>query len=342
MNHYGIWIGPDVELPGSDVCFPPVENGLDYLCSVVDLLVKQEGEAVSARDLKYAVLHLQAAAEVLLKARLQREHWSLVFKNPGSAVRSRFQAGDFESCTTPEAISRLRDVVGLPLKDKDVKALGSLAKSRNALQHYGLTASGPATEARAAEVLDFLTSFLDEQLLEPLGKAELERIETHYMRRIRAGLSDVRSFVTKRMNRLKSRLDENSPRVITCPSCYQLALLVDGEANKCHFCGIDGGVDVAVRVARMESSFANVYTCPDCDVDAFVRNVHTAYDLGVPVDLCFNCNGDFEGFGECSECRICSSIFHPDDRGADTCDACLDEDHHSRMQSHYAMLEREG
>ncbi|WP_406126856.1 hypothetical protein [Streptomyces sp. NBC_00989] len=338
MNHYGVWIGPDVELPGSDVCFPPIENGLDYLCSVVDHLVKKGDEQVSARDLKYAVLHLQAAAEVLLKARLQREHWSLVFKNPGSAIRSKFESGDFESCTTPEAIARLRDVVGLSLKDKDVKALNSLAKSRNALQHYGLTASGPATEARAAEVLDFLAIFLDEQLLRTLKEDELDRLDTHYMGRIRAGLSEVRSFVTKRMNRLRSELDEHSPRVVECPSCWQFALLADGEVNRCHFCGIDWGEDAAPRIAPMEGGFRTTQTCPDCGVEALVRDVRTAFDPASPIDLCFNCNEEFEGL---VECRGCSRLFHPNNRGEDTCDDCVSDNADYEMRNYYARISGE-
>ncbi|WP_280909675.1 hypothetical protein [Streptomyces sp. SAI-149] len=333
-------MGPDVELPGSDVRFPPVENGLDYLCSVVDHLVKESGEQVSARDLKYAVLHLQAAAEVLLKARLQREHWSLIFKNPGSAVRSKFESGDFESCTTPEVIARLRDVVGLSLKDKDIKALNSLAKTRNALQHYGLTASGPATEARAAEVLDFLKAFLDEQLLCALNEDEQERIDKHYMGRIRAGLSEVRSFVTKRMNRLRSELDERSPRVIECPNCWQFALLVDGEANRCHFCCIDWGENVALGVARLEGEFRSVKICPDCDVEALVRDVRTAFDPASPIDLCFNCSEEFEGL---VECRNCPSLFHPNNRGEDTCDDCASENADYEMRNYYARISsREG
>lgn len=71
-----------VEHPGSEVFFPPVPNGLDYLVSVVEHLESGD-ERVSARDLKYAVLHLAAGAEVLLKAWLPLEHWSLVFKDPG-------------------------------------------------------------------------------------------------------------------------------------------------------------------------------------------------------------------------------------------------------------------
>lgn len=70
-----------------DVDFPPIQNGIDYLLSVTNHLT--HGDPPEPRDLKYAILHLQAAVEVLLKARLQREHWSQVFKNPGAATRAR-------------------------------------------------------------------------------------------------------------------------------------------------------------------------------------------------------------------------------------------------------------
>src|SRR4051794_21616080 len=66
--------------------FPLVRNGLDYLTSVVEHLDENES-TVTPRDVKYAVLHLQAAVEVLLKARLMAEHWSLVFSKPEDATR---------------------------------------------------------------------------------------------------------------------------------------------------------------------------------------------------------------------------------------------------------------
>lgn len=50
--------------------YQPIPNGMDYLDSVVGHL---SGEP-KPRDLKYAVLHLQAVVEVFLKVRLLQEH----------------------------------------------------------------------------------------------------------------------------------------------------------------------------------------------------------------------------------------------------------------------------
>lgn len=156
--------------------FPPVRNGIDYLASVVEHL-EEKAVAVAPRDLKYAVLHLQAAAEVLLKARLLREHWNLVFKDPGKATRKSFESGDFESCGTDATVDRLRDIAGIVIERKDAEALKDLARDRNALQHYGLTHNAHAVEARAGRVLDFLMRFLDMHLLPLLQGEEREGAE---------------------------------------------------------------------------------------------------------------------------------------------------------------------
>src|SRR5712692_8889514 len=69
-----------------------IENAFDFLQEAIDCL--REG---SPRKLKYSVLHLASAAELLLKARLSREHWSLIFKDPAKASEESFASGEFAS-----------------------------------------------------------------------------------------------------------------------------------------------------------------------------------------------------------------------------------------------------
>lgn len=147
---------------------------MDYLDRAVAGLT--EGAAPpSERDLKYAVLHLQAATEVLLKARLIGEHWSLVFKRIGDADLGKYKRGDFESCTTDEAIDRLTKIAQVEVPTKSLEAIAKLAKDRNALMHYGHTGSAYVVEARAAQVLDFLLAFINDEL-RPMLDGELRKI----------------------------------------------------------------------------------------------------------------------------------------------------------------------
>jgi hypothetical protein len=279
------------------VYFPPIVNGIDYLYSVVDHL---SGEP-QPRDLKYGVLHLQAATEVLLKARLLQEHWSLVFKDPGRADRARFESGDFESCGTAETISRLRDIIGIDLPRAAADEINQLAKAHNALQHYGLVAPAPAVESRTAQILDFLQMFITEHLLPGLGGEDAVHAEdgTHY---IHARLGEMRALIKARMVRLGPELASFAERTVECPECGQSAVIVGSPPLFCRFCeaefydavnfaqfyvGVVQGKEWDPRYEDLASW--PIRTCPSCTRDALVLEAQTAVSPGSHTPLCFAC-----------------------------------------------------
>ncbi|MFJ9703504.1 hypothetical protein [Streptomyces fradiae] len=295
-------VAPDHRRRGTrvDVDFPPIENGVDYLQSVVEYLTAEE--LPGPRSLKYAVLHLQAATEVLLKVRLQREHWSLVFKDPATATRTRFEAGDFESCTIESALTRLKQIAGVSIPDKAGRALSSLAKARNALQHYGLSMSAYAVEARAAEVLDFLMSFVHEQLLPSLNDAEARKIKAE-MRPVAPRVREIESFVKARENRLRGALKDRQEHTLECPFCGKWAMVVGDGYNHviCHFCDFmweDAGQAVldygksrldGSTPMRDMSSFA-LSECPQCGKWGLIdENAVVAASQEYLRSLCFAC-----------------------------------------------------
>ncbi|MFD9630022.1 hypothetical protein [Streptomyces violascens] len=267
--------------------FPPVRNGVDYLVSVVDHLT---ADPVGPRHIKYAVLHLQAAAEVLLKARLVREHWSLVFDDPGAASERAFRSADFKSCTVGEAVARLRNIVGVPIADKDQEALAALGRDRNSLQHYGLSHNARAVEARAGRVLDFLVRFLDDVLLPGLRPDEVEQI-TADVRRIRRGLTGVQTFITQRLRRLSGGLKGREDRTVHCPHCGQMALVAEQSLSTCLFC--DAAVTAEDMVTYLflfsEGKASRLADCPRCTQPCVGRD--TLLATGERVTFCFWCAG---------------------------------------------------
>ncbi|MFJ6086492.1 hypothetical protein ACIQI8_34395 [Streptomyces sp. NPDC092369] len=269
--------------------FPPVRNGIDYLASVVERLDENES-AVDDRDLKYAVLHLQAAVEVLLKARLLREHWSLVFKDPGTATRAAFDSGDFESCGTGAAVKRLCDVVGIAIDKKESDALDALAKDRNALQHYGLTHPAHAVEARAGRVLDFLMRFLQDELLPLLQGSERERAARD-MAPVVEGVRNISSYVKRRLNRLRGELAGS--QAVMCPACEQRALVVVPAGGRCRFCDQawhDATMLTFDYLGTPDARNAVTRVCPHCHVLALVEGVVFADSPEVSDTLyCFYC-----------------------------------------------------
>lgn len=299
--------------------FPPVPNGVDYLVSVVDLLAHDQDDP-RPRDLKYAVLHLQAASEVLLKARLQFEHWTLVVADAAKTrtKKQQYLDGDFISASHEETIRRLVDVVGVEIGEPDRKALSNLVKTRNALQHWGLTELAPAVEARAATVLDFLIRFLDEQLLCELSESERAGIDDDLVQ-IREGLAGIETYVSKRMKRVRATLKEVAARTIQCPDCTQFALVIDSVERRCHFCSRLWEPEALAEAYASEilnfswhdirkGADPIVVGCPQCDCETLVLETLTAAQPDQPVAFCFMCAEILVGLDTCTRC---SRLFQP-------------------------------
>ncbi|MFF7081781.1 hypothetical protein [Streptomyces lavendulae] len=315
-----------VEFAG-DAHFPPVANGLDYLVSVVELLERDEG-AASARDLKYAVLHLAAGAEVLLKSRLHMEHWSLVFADPGAATRKALEDGSLSSCTPDQTRKRLKNIVGIPFASHEEQALKDLASSRNALQHWGLIgdqARAAVVTSTTATVLNFLVSFVNNHLLPGLTGPERSAAELE-MEHVRDGLHYIEEYVRERMRDLAPRLGPVRRTTVQCPLCGQWALVVPGFKGgpdtdsiddtynvECLFCtapfnAVEAAHEYNATILGRSSEAEEydgpegIYTCPLCPHRLLVRGVFTAADRDRAVDFCFACATGFDNMQECQRC----------------------------------------
>ncbi|MET9427830.1 MULTISPECIES: hypothetical protein [unclassified Streptomyces] len=304
--------------------FLPVPNGIDYLLEVVARLAQPDAE-VSPRDLKYAVLHLQAATEVLVKARLQIEHWSLVVKDVSKCTKEKYDRGEFESATVAESMRRLADIVGVPIGKSDRGAVEELAKLRNRLQHWGLQETVALVEKRAASVLDFLMRFVDEHLLPALGDEQVAAMQAE-VDAVRRGVRDIATFVEARRTRLRDELKAFASTTVQCPSCHEWALVVQQEGSRCHFCprAWEDNEHLAYAYAETFETMSiedhvSSGDCPECWTRALIVGVRTAAAPGKPIDMCFNCTEVFTGLHLCN----CLEYFVPQAE-EDICQRCLD------------------
>lgn len=102
-------------------------NAFDFL---------ERGIAEFDKTPKYSVIHFCAAVEMLLKARLMKEHWSLIVSKPDQANLAKFMAGDFISVTLEDARVRIRDVAGEDIGDDAYGSFRALANHRNKMVHF--------------------------------------------------------------------------------------------------------------------------------------------------------------------------------------------------------------
>ncbi|WP_331738687.1 hypothetical protein [Streptomyces sp. NBC_01276] len=264
-----------------------------------------------------------------LLIRLRRLHRDITLVWPTAATpapsstaeRERFEAGDFDSCTTAGAIGRLRDIAGVAVGDKPAKSLAVLARWRNRLQHYGLTAPAPAVEVTAAQVLDFLVTFVYDELLPALpgpGTAavfgDLEAVGTK--------VRGIKSYMATRVERLADELKDVQERTATCPVCEQWALVIGEGADPLdsRFCRAlwEQGFTSALEHHHEEilGLDGTVQECHDCHEHALpVEGAGTAAAPAERRNLCFCCGTDFDVIAGCSDCLNAYVPAYPDDIG---------------------------
>jgi hypothetical protein len=118
------------------------------LCeSAFDFLLRSAREIES--EPKHALVSFAAGMELLLKARLLQEHWSLIVV--GKPDLKNFKKGDFNSVGTKEALERLDTVIGEHVPKEAAAAFAQLIKHRNSVIHFFHELDGDRFQQAAAK-----------------------------------------------------------------------------------------------------------------------------------------------------------------------------------------------
>jgi hypothetical protein len=310
-----------------------VANGVDFLNSAIFHLEKSDDPS----SLKYAVLHLQAAVEILVKVRLQREGIEHIFEDPYSADANKHAQGDFRSVTLETAFRRLDKVAGIALSREDRKALDNLGKERNKLQHFGSTSNREVVATRAATALEVLSHFIQRYLI-----SDAPQDEADYLQQADELISDAVSNITKareaRFARIASELNEWNGIVIHCPHCMQMAWTFQpfDDASRCRFCSYnwskvesDDAVEEYLGALFGETRYEaakgrtgwSVTDCPECEMEALIQVSILSDPDSLATNACFHCGFvTADTLGTCMRCDRTTS-----DPDFDLCSYCLDD-----------------
>jgi hypothetical protein len=306
--------------------FTPLRNGLDFIHYALEHLQS----ANEPRALKYATLHLWSGIEILLKERLRREHWSLVFANPSQANKEDYGAGNFQSVAYEDCLIRLAGIVGVKLIEGDRKRLRALQAKRNRLEHFGILDSFEAVQGTASSAL----SVVLDVILPELEPEKLEKEDQETVAEIRQLLGSIDGFIEKRWKVIRGKV-EAAPFVVVCPDCMQKAAKLD-DGLACLFCGAatarDNSERVAIRYAEQALGYC-AYTsmkdggpdlvrqCPGCGREALVDHGPGGSQHPTRQHICFAC-GEAWMEGILEDCPMCGELCELDD--AAVCNDCLD------------------
>jgi len=316
--------------PASDaIQLSMLENGLDFIRSGLKSIASPQTKF----DLKYAVLHLSAGIELVLKDRLRREDWTLIFADPEKATAKSLASGNFKSVTLYQRLDRLEEHCPIELPDRLL--LESFKNQRNPIEHFEMNHSRDALEAAAAVVLGELIDFIGGAFEENDLSAE----ESDLLQEIRTLLGEFQQFTLTRMTAIQPLLKDHKKhygRIVECPSCLQDALMADCNV-RCAFCGYTAAAEDAAEF-YISNNYGRTYfdpkhdeperlhRCPNCE------NVALVYEEGYSESngVCFAC-GETPAPGEyvaCSECQeLCDPDFLCGGRCVDCFNAYIAEDH---------------
>ncbi len=184
---------------------------------------------------KFALVHFCAGLELILKARLMREHWSLVVMSKPDL--RKFQSGDFDSVGLGAAIERLATVVNDPLPKDTQIAFEKIARHRNRVIHFVHDIDDVTKikmkESIAADIC--LGWFFLSQLLQhwsshfALLKRDIVKIDI--------GMRKVRTYLQVSFTRIKPRLDAARAAgraVAGCPSCGFESAVISQQERALH------------------------------------------------------------------------------------------------------------
>jgi len=281
--------------------FELADNAFDYVLSAAEYAKRG-----TPRDLKYAILHLFAGIELLLKARLYSHDWKLLFANITKADQDALKSGDFRSVDFENGCDRLTADVSIEIDDATKTRLNELRKIRNKVQHFEVTVDAQQANSLLAVgtsfVIDFTNGHLPE-LLAPRGEL-LDQIHEH--------LREFKHFVSERLREIQGELGA-AATLIECPRCWQETLIVgDDENPTCPFCG--GEFDAEEMAEFSETSAER---CPTCERHTAAVRIAGGND-GDMTWFCYGCGES----GEYRRCFRCEDLMWEEDG---PCSACTTE-----------------
>ena len=271
-----------------------LDNALDSLLSAAEAVHRDEGP----RSLKEAVLHLGNGIELLVKARLAREHWTLIFSNTDQASYDKLADAEFSSVDFPKAIARLEHITKVSVDKAVISHIDSLRKLRNRLTHYAATLDSAQTKSLVAKSMTFCVEFCEQQdMVTPEAESKLGEIHMN--------LTGLQEFVNERMKTISEEWKYGL--VWECPECWQHTLVIDGGDVDCKFCKQKADPQELAE----SSAEGQIGDCPECGEEATFTFVIYNNDHGEWV--CFSCGERGEKYDNCFRCDQLTSTHEVDD-----------------------------
>ncbi len=260
------------------------------------------------RSLKEAVLNSANGLELLIKARLAREHWSLIFSDIDKANYKVLSKGNFISVDFPKATARLEEIVGIPIDQVFKPHLEGLRKLRSRLTHFTAILDPAQAKSLVAKSMNLCVQFCEQESIVS-GDVESKVGEIH------RNLAVLQEFVDDRMASISQGLKDYED-IWECTECWQEALIANGGDVACAFCRCKADPQ---ELAERNADTLFIEDCPECGEESTFTLVFYNND-GDGRWVCFSCGLSGDEYDHCIRCDQMASF--PDQDDVNICSNC--------------------
>ncbi|KJR39986.1 hypothetical protein MCHI_004112 [Candidatus Magnetoovum chiemensis] len=276
-----------------------IENAHDYFDEAIEKA--SQGEK---RAWKYALINIHNALELLMKAVLYKEHWSLLFQDVNKASKTALTTGKFNSVDINTATTRLENIIGFKLSANERKSIKNITKTRNQAVHFEIDIDIERLKSIIAMGINLLLIFIEKAG----GVNDIEE----FRKDLNLKLVNYKEYVNDVLRKLKPELDKSErpcSEYSSCERCFQDTLIVEDVIIKCLFCGWE------IDIEEFAEMYGEIVGDCKCGYNTIIRT----YDReGVDSIGCVIC-----GNNDVALCPTCDMAYEGD--GIDRCDSCWEE-----------------
>lgn len=242
-----------------------VGNGLDFFERSARELLKEQ---------KFAVAHFATGLELILKARLFQEHWTLICVSPHETAWSAVKAGTAQTVAASNLCVAIINTVGTSLThEKDPFA--AIFKHRNRVLHWAPQDELSSTVAEQCLAWHHLRRLMTTTWKEAFGRVEGRIAAVEQLFRAH------RDYLIVTFEKLEPTLrgHANAGRLVECSSCEFRSGVVDSRGGR-----------------------VRLYDCRVCGNTALAAETSAGFQETSPEELlrAFTADGGVPGF--CGEC----------------------------------------
>lgn len=125
-------------------------------------------------SMKHIIINLANCLELLIKHRLEREHWTLIFADLNKARYENYLDGDFASVDIKSGISRLKNICEI---EYPFMASMRIYQYRNRLMHYTLNGIFEQIIKDVAGAMREVAEFVEKEILGDLPEEAQEEFQ---------------------------------------------------------------------------------------------------------------------------------------------------------------------